>query len=775
MFSILSAPARGGGCTWIRRVVAISLLVLFCSSVQPTAARADTDIVSCENAQYEFVFAIDSSGSINKGDYCSDLRCWGQMKDFIVRFLAHPRITISPQKSRVSLVRFGTKTNSDYNGVVVDVSLDDTRASDLSSITKIAQTLPYAPGHTPTSAGVDEARNQMTSFSRPNVTKIMVVLTDGFHSAGFDPEESSAVARTEEGINIIAVGIGGYKKEELLNMAGSLDRIIEVSDFSKLESTLDQLLSTICTVVPRNGQWGDWSYEPCTTTCGVATKKAFRYCNNPYPNSYGQPCTGTGVVNVKYNGKDTLMQTQTRDCEVIPCPINCAVSEWGAWSGCQPGCNNQDPLVPGQQTRTRQVTTEPMHGGQICPTLTQTYPCTSLCKVDCELSQWADWVCDAASNCNGINAAANGTKTRTRQVARQPANGGQTCSGPLSETLPCTFTSCTIDCKYSPWADWSTPIPTCPPASQGTLPNLQVDRTRTRTVEKPPGSSANCSAMEGVQNLQQMQTVTVPCNVDCRYSKWTDWSLCSSRCTNTSVPGTMWSSRSIIQQAHNQGTACTQDTHRETKCEDTSECPRDCLVADWSTWTTCTYTCTPGNPTAQGTSMRTRTISHAPMFGGRDCPVTVERQSCTVTSCPVDCVQTEWSSWSICFCGVEVEHNRTRNTVTNATNGGTPCGNIWETEKCAPDSCISAKAETATSTKSNTASIIGAAVGVTAAAGLVGLVAVLWVRHNHMASLATTQSITHDALFSSSASANNPLFASPTTETVNPAYIDSVV
>ena len=54
---------------------------------------------------------------------------------------------------------------------------------------------------------------------------------------------------------------------------------------------------------------------------------------------------------------------------------------------------------------------------------------------DCQVSQWNDW-----SNCSVT--CGNGTKTRARQVVREPKNGGATCPD-LKETDVCK----TDDCK----------------------------------------------------------------------------------------------------------------------------------------------------------------------------------------------------------------------------------------------------------------------------------------------------------------------------------------
>ncbi|KAI4901075.1 hypothetical protein NFI96_016563 [Prochilodus magdalenae] len=54
---------------------------------------------------------------------------------------------------------------------------------------------------------------------------------------------------------------------------------------------------------------------------------------------------------------------------LIPCPLDCVVSDYSSWSGCSRTCG------VGLQHRTRQVLAAPMYGGSGCPNLTQTRPC----------------------------------------------------------------------------------------------------------------------------------------------------------------------------------------------------------------------------------------------------------------------------------------------------------------------------------------------------------------------------------------------------------------
>jgi hypothetical protein len=100
------------------------------------------------------------------------------------------------------------------------------------------------------------------------------------------------------------------------------------------------------------------------------------------------------------------------------CVTNCQVSDWGAWSACNP--------ATGTKTRTRTIITPPSICAPACPPLTE----TTTCPVDCIQSEWGPW-----SACV-MTTEFDGTRTRTRTVIQEPKNGGAPC-GPSSETEPC--------------------------------------------------------------------------------------------------------------------------------------------------------------------------------------------------------------------------------------------------------------------------------------------------------------------------------------------------
>lgn len=117
-------------------------------------------------------------------------------------------------------------------------------------------------------------------------------------------------------------------------------------------------------------------------------------------------------------------------------PEDCDLSSWSSWS-------SYSTCLDGKQTRTRTrtVTTPAQNGGRCDWDLTDTQErsCTVNNAVACIVSEWSDWS-EWAACVDGKEI-----RTRTREITRQPAGGGQECPA-LTETeeRDCTTTTDTI-------------------------------------------------------------------------------------------------------------------------------------------------------------------------------------------------------------------------------------------------------------------------------------------------------------------------------------------
>lgn len=105
--------------------------------------------------------------------------------------------------------------------------------------------------------------------------------------------------------------------------------------------------------------------------------------------------------------------------------VDCAVSGFEGWTAWTRVDDQSD-----SRTRTRQVTTPPANGGAPCPDLEETETRARPAgppAIDCQVSDWSDWSAWAGAS------ASTESRTRSRTVARPPANGGRPCAA-LTET-----------------------------------------------------------------------------------------------------------------------------------------------------------------------------------------------------------------------------------------------------------------------------------------------------------------------------------------------------
>lgn len=115
-------------------------------------------------------------------------------------------------------------------------------------------------------------------------------------------------------------------------------------------------------------EWGPW--HACSAPCGEGVQwRERRVLQDP-----------------RHGGAACGPAFETRPCSNGPCPVHCEVGGWTPWSECPPCGTNV------RRSRTQVVGTPAAHGGRECSFVTQTEQCrVPLCVVDCVLSEWSPW------------------------------------------------------------------------------------------------------------------------------------------------------------------------------------------------------------------------------------------------------------------------------------------------------------------------------------------------------------------------------------------------
>lgn len=386
-----------------------------------------------------------------------------------------------------------------------------------------------------------------------------------------------------------------------------------------------------CAIDCEMAPWGAWG--ACTRSCGGGRQTRTRGVRQP----------------AIYGGHACGALESSQSCNIQDCAADCHVSPWETCTGCHASCGLSNEVCE------RRVITPARRGGRPCPALTKTRVCPTKpsCPLDCNVASWGDWS-GCSKSCGG------GKSTRTRLVLNHAAFGGQDCPA-TSESKDCNTDSCKGACVVGAWV--------CGVCSK-TCGDGVVKPCR-REIKVPPADGHVCPALE-----KSIACGTIPCPVHCTLSSFSDWTPCTKTCGG----GTQARTRSVLSAAKHGGAACAAGS--ETRACALASCPSDCTVSAWDCFA-CPQSC------GLGITKCVRSVTALAANGGKACPTTQMSRQCSSADCPVDCSITAWGSWSTCSksCGIGSK-TRTR-TMTQASFGGKTCEgqSVSQVAACATESC----------------------------------------------------------------------------------------
>jgi len=166
---------------------------------------------------------------------------------------------------------------------------------------------------------------------------------------------------------------------------------------------------------------------------------------------------------------------------------------------------------------------------------------------------------------------------------------------------------------------------------------------------------------------------------DCEVSEWNE-EECSVSCGG----GAFKSTRNVITHKVGKGLSCPPLEKTES-CND-FPCPVDCVVGEWSQWSSCSAEC------GGGVRARSRAVHVEPQHQGEPCGDTEEAQSCGDDACDVECVLSEWTEWGECSRACGGGTNRREKTEVEAARGTGTCADPFaetrlQFKPCNEDSC----------------------------------------------------------------------------------------
>nr|XP_035954152.1 thrombospondin type-1 domain-containing protein 7A isoform X2 [Halichoerus grypus] len=421
---------------------------------------------------------------------------------------------------------------------------------------------------------------------------------------------------------------------------------------------------TECEVSPWSA-WGPCTYENCNDQQG---KKGFKLRKRRITN---EPTGGSGGPG---NCPHLL--------EAIPCEEP-SCYEWKAvrLGDCEP--DNGKECGPGTQVQEVVCINSDGEevDRQLCRDAIFPIPvaCYAPCPKDCVLSMWSAWS-SCSHTCSGKTT--EGKQIRARSIlAYAGEEGGAQCpnSSALQEVRSCNEHPCTVyHWQTGPWGQC---IEDTSVSSFNTTTTWNGEAScsvgmQTRKVICVRVNVGQVGPKKCPESLrpETVRPCLLPCRKDCIVTPYSDWTSCPSSCKEGDS-GVRKQSRHrvIIQLPANGGRDCMDPLYEEKVCE----APQVCQSYRWKThkWRRCQlvpWSVRQDSAGAQegcGPGRQARAITCRKQDGGpagiHEClwyagPVPALTQACQIP-CQDDCQFTSWSKFSSCNgdCGAVRTRKRT--------------------------------------------------------------------------------------------------------------------
>jgi len=231
---------------------------------------------------------------------------------------------------------------------------------------------------------VRDAHNAEISTYQSVMGQKNVELSEGTGSLNTNTEEQAESIQSKKELSKEYRKVWGECKEilhEILftQICGTKTVRGEISKFSIAYGPTDIL---DCEV-------SDWVPEECSIECidqvlcdGADPSKPL-----PHPSCAGgtQNMTRAVVQNLTLGAECPALILE-KGCNNIPCPIDCEQTPWSPFSKCSKECGG------GVQQRSRNTVTRPDNGGEACEDNSETQQCNvDSCDLDCVLTDWQAW------------------------------------------------------------------------------------------------------------------------------------------------------------------------------------------------------------------------------------------------------------------------------------------------------------------------------------------------------------------------------------------------
>jgi hypothetical protein len=377
------------------------------------------------------------------------------------------------------------------------------------------------------------------------------------------------------------------------------------------------------------GGWGKWS--KCTAQCGGGEQSRKRAIK----------------MDAKFGGTECPALKAFQKCNTQDCVKHCKVSKFSEWSTCSKECGG------GKMVRKRKILQLNDFKGDKCAPLEEEMRCNDkACSNDCLVSEWSSF-----GKCS--NKCGGGYQSRYRDVIRDAKFGGKKC--PLLEhDNKCNTGSCD-----------------CPPGQHRDSRASDCQKCSKDWFKAGVNNDMCTSCPKGTSTKGLRGAASCACKaVDCKVTAWSKFTTCTKTCGT----GIKTAVRKVTKKPNSCGKKCPA-LRKETSCA-TKACPVNCVLSSWQKWNKCSASC------GGGKQKRMRSVTRAASAGGLKCGVKKNTRDCGAANCPVDCVVDKYSTWSSCSkkCGTG-KRTRSRMIAVPAAHGGKKCPLLLNSEKCNTDPC----------------------------------------------------------------------------------------
>ncbi|XP_062424459.1 collagen alpha-6(VI) chain-like [Rhea pennata] len=178
----------------------------------------------CKNLRADVVFLVDGSESICPAEF-------QKMKDFMQSFVA--KVDVGLDNVRIGLLQFSSEIREEFQ-------LD--RYSTMSDLQRAIQEMQQIKSGTLTGKTLSFAASCFDRYrgGRPELKQYLIVITDGKSQ---DPVKTPARAMRDKGITIYAIGMLQANNSQLVEIAGTQDKVFFEDNINFLEK---QILFEIC-------------------------------------------------------------------------------------------------------------------------------------------------------------------------------------------------------------------------------------------------------------------------------------------------------------------------------------------------------------------------------------------------------------------------------------------------------------------------------------------------------------------------------------------------